>query len=111
MRRWLRVLTALVAVGTAGSVTAQVVRDYTFVEASILADGCVNCHGPGGAGMAPIPAIAGLPAKIFVTRMQDFRLDLVPGATVMQRIALGYDDSEIAALARYFAGGWTGDAP
>lgn len=47
----------------------------------------------------------------FIARTTDFRADLVPGATIMQRIALGFDDAEIAALARYFAGGWTGAAP
>ncbi len=111
MTRWRWVVAALVVVGTAGAVSAQNGRDVTFEEASILADGCANCHGPGGAGMPPIPGISGLPVETFVTRMNDFRAGLVPGATIMQRIALGYDDSEIAALARYFAGGWTGGTP
>lgn len=111
MKRWRWLVASVAAVGTAGAVSAQVDRVVTFEEATILADGCLNCHGPGGAGMPPIPAIAGLPAPAFTTLMQDFRLGVVPGATIMQRIALGYDDSEIAALARYFAGGWTGDTP
>jgi sulfide dehydrogenase cytochrome subunit len=111
MRRWRRAFAALIAFGTAGAVSAQVGRDVTLEEASILAEGCVNCHGPAGAGMPPVPGIAGLPADRFIALMTDLRSDLVPGATIMQRIALGYDDSEIAALARYFAGGWTAGAP
>ncbi|MCW5718924.1 MAG: hypothetical protein KIS68_13935 [Bauldia sp.] len=111
MQRWRWALAALVVVGTAGAVAAQNGSAVTFDEATVLADGCVNCHGPGGTGMPPIPGIAGLAPETFIMLMQDFRADLVPGATIMQRIALGYDDSEIAALARYYAGGWTGSAP
>lgn len=111
MERWRWAVAALVAFGTAGAVSAQVGRGVTFEEASILADGCVICHGPAGAGMPPVPGIAGLPADRFIALMADLRADFVPGATIMRRIALGYDDSEIAALARYFAGGWTAGAP
>jgi cytochrome c553 len=99
------------AIGLAGAVSAQSGRVISFEEASVLAGGCVNCHGPDGAGMPPVPPIAGLPEDGFIARMTEFRADLVPGATIMQRIALGFDDAEIAALARYFGGGWTGATP
>lgn len=111
MTAWRWTLATAMAVGVVGAVSAQGGREIGFEEASVLGGACVNCHGPGGAGMAPVPAIAGLPADRFISLMNDFRADLVPGATIMQRIALGYDDAEIAALARYFGGGWTGGTP
>lgn len=69
----------------------------------VLAGPCANCHGPEGARPAPFPdrrparrdcgqADAGLPRGCRSS------------ATVMPRLMKGYDEDEIRALARWFAG-------
>lgn len=68
-----------------------------------LAAPCAGCHGTDGTsvGMAS-PTIAGLPKDYFNEAMFGFKTDTKP-ATVMGRIAKGYDDKQTEALAAYFA--------
>ena len=71
--------------------------------ASMLADTCVGCLGPEGSSVGPaIPSIAGMSAEYFNTTMQEYKKD-ARHATVMNRIAKGYSDEEIALMADYFA--------
>lgn len=72
-------------------------------QALLAAQGCLGCHGPGGTGSTPIAALAGRPAADLVAAMDAFRAGTRP-ATIMNRIAKGYTDAEIAAMAAYFAG-------
>lgn len=70
---------------------------------SLLAAPCAGCHGPAGASVDPAtPALAGRSAATLAERLTAFRDDAAP-STVMGRIARGYDDRQIAALAAYFA--------
>jgi len=69
-----------------------------------LAAGCAMCHGTEG---RPVPGsgfagLAGRPAASIVAAMKAYR-EGDRQATVMQQIAKGYTDAEIAALAEYFA--------
>jgi len=95
----------------AGRVAAEVApAEIGYEAASLLAGGCFACHGPEGvAPPGPVPSIAGTPADRMVALLNAFKADEVPGATMMGRIARGYDDAEIAALARYFSGYWDGE--
>jgi cytochrome c553 len=68
----------------------------------LLAQACLGCHGPGAAGAGPLPGIAGRPAAQLVQQMHAFRVNERP-ATIMGRIARGYSDEEIAAVAAYLA--------
>lgn len=68
----------------------------------LLAQSCAGCHGQEGAGVGAAPAIAGIPPEDFIAMWSEFRADERP-ATIMNRIARGYTDDEIAALAAYFA--------
>ncbi len=61
---------------------------------------CVVCHGPKEAGQAEIPTLANYPAKKMVEMLQGFKTDQKP-ATIMNRIAKGYSDEQIAAIAEY----------
>jgi len=65
---------------------------------SVLAASCVACHGTGGKSEGAIPTIAGQKAADLQKEMLAFR-DGSAKATVMNRIAKGYTDPEIAALA------------
>lgn len=65
-----------------------------------LALSCFGCHGPDGSSAGSIPTIAGLPGTVIGERLREFRSGQRP-ATIMDRIARGYTDAEIDALARY----------
>ena len=69
-----------------------------------LAAGCAICHGTEGrpAPNAPLIPLAGLPKDHIATQMRAFRDGKRP-ATVMHQIAKGYSDSEIDAMAAWFA--------
>ncbi len=59
---------------------------------------CSGCH----AGSAALPRLAGMEAAVMVKAMQDFRAGKRP-ATVMDRIAKGFSDEEIQAIAEWYA--------
>ena len=61
---------------------------------------CGGCHPPGPG--AEVPPIAGMPAPQLAAAMRAFRSGERP-ATVMDRIANGFSDGEIDALAGWFA--------
>ena len=69
----------------------------------LIAQSCAACHGTAGAQQTQIPAIAGTPASILEMQLLAFREDAMPGATVMPRLAKGYTEAELSALAAYFA--------
>ncbi len=71
-------------------------------QAPLAAEGCVGCHGPGGAGVQGVPAIAGRDAGELRALMAAFRANERP-ATIMGRVARGYTEAEIAAVAEHFA--------
>lgn len=105
MRRLGFVLAGVAGIGIAGTVSAQMAEaPLTREQATVLAASCFNCHGPEGVAPGPIPSIAGIPAETMIALMNAFKADEVPGTTIMGRIARGYDEAEIAALAAYFAG-------
>ncbi|WP_043837778.1 c-type cytochrome [Muricoccus aerilatus] len=71
--------------------------------APLAAQGCLGCHGPNGAGSGGIPSLAGRDQSELATAMAAFRANERP-ATIMNRIARGYTEAEIAAAVGYFAG-------
>lgn len=72
-------------------------------DGAALAAACISCHGDEGRGGGTIPALAGRDMAALQTLMLTMR-EAQPGATIMARLMRGYDEDEIAALARYFAG-------
>lgn len=66
----------------------------------LLSGSCVVCHGPGGMSKGHIPAIDGLSAKAIGDRMREFR-DGKRAATIMDKIAKGFDDSQIDLIANH----------
>lgn len=61
---------------------------------------CGGCHPPGPG--AEVPPISGMPAAQLAAAMRAFRSGERP-ATVMDRIAKGFSEGEIDALAAWFA--------
>lgn len=70
--------------------------------APLIAQGCAGCHGQAGVGAGGTPAIAGTDRAAFLATWAAFRANERP-ATIMNRIARGYTDAEVAALADYFS--------
>lgn len=68
----------------------------------LAAQGCIGCHGVRGTGSDPIPRIAGRPAAEIAMQMNAFAANQRP-STIMGRIARGYTEADIAAVAAYFA--------
>jgi sulfide dehydrogenase cytochrome subunit len=63
---------------------------------------CSGCHAANAAANTPVPRLAGRNAADLVTQMQAFRSGQQT-STVMDRIAKGYSDAEIAAIAAWYA--------
>jgi cytochrome c553 len=62
---------------------------------------CSGCHAPARLG-SPVPPVAGRDPKEIVTAMQEFRSGQ-RAATVMDRIAKGFSDDEVQAIATWLA--------
>lgn len=71
-------------------------------ESPAGASACTGCH-PASAGVqTPVPRLAGRDAAQIVAAMQIFRGSREP-VTVMDRIAKGFTDDEIQAIAAWYA--------
>jgi sulfide dehydrogenase cytochrome subunit len=68
----------------------------------LLAQACAGCHGQAGAGIGSVPKIAGYNRDLFIAQWAAFRAKQRP-ATIMDRVATGYSDAEVALLADYFS--------
>jgi sulfide dehydrogenase cytochrome subunit len=68
----------------------------------MLGDACAGCHGTRGHSANPMPIIAGLPEAYLKQTLRDYKSGKRP-STIMGRLAKGYDDAEIDALAAFFA--------
>jgi sulfide dehydrogenase cytochrome subunit len=66
------------------------------------ASSCSGCHAPAGARDSAVPTLNGRPAGEIVSAMEAFRQGARP-ATVMDRIAKGFSDAEIAAIAEWLS--------
>lgn len=96
---------ALLALGAAalGLSAASASAQSTF-DVTILAGACANCHGTDGRSPGGMPSLAGRPESALKAQLLAFKSDTPPvGTTVMNRLAKGYTDEELAALARHFS--------
>ena len=74
-------------------------------RAVMLSYTCAGCHGTDGVSTGPaIPSIAGMAEDTFTDAMVAYK-DKEGGknGTIMDRIAAGYSDEDIAAMAGFFA--------
>lgn len=71
--------------------------------AATLANTCAGCHGTNGQSAGDsMPSLAGLDERYFYKAMKDFQSGARP-STIMGRLAKGYSDNEMKALADFFA--------
>lgn len=67
-----------------------------------LANACTSCHGLEGRSLGAVPTLAGQPLDDLIAKLKAFK-EGTAEATIMNRLARGYSDEEIAALAAYFS--------
>ena len=87
----------------AGSLLASSTAFAGMDRATMLANTCAGCHGPGGVSMGPAtPSIAGISRDYFIESMNAYAMGDRP-STIMMRIAKGYSEADIALMADYFS--------
>jgi len=67
-----------------------------------MARNCYTCHGTGGHPVNGLTPLAGVEAKALEASLLDFKNGRRP-ATIMNRIARGFSDEQIAALSDYLS--------
>ena len=78
-------------------------QDSEVRQVELLAASCANCHGTDGRLETAIPAIANRSVRVLEAQLLAFKYDDQPQVTVMDRIAKGYSEAQLQALAEYFA--------
>lgn len=74
-------------------------------NARLLTLSCSGCHGANGRSPGTMPPLHGRSAEAIAQALREFRAGQ-RAATVMNRIARGYSDAEIDAVAREIATAW-----
>ena len=64
---------------------------------------CNGCHGTDGVSKGAVASVKGMPAQYLEQAMKDYKTGSRP-STIMGRIARGYSDAELAAVAQYYSG-------
>lgn len=92
----LMVIGTVVLVLSAGTVMAAAPG-----KIRIMADACLTCHGPNGAGSGKIPELKGLEKSDITESLFGFKSG-DEKSTIMGRYAEALSDDEINRLAEYF---------
>jgi sulfide dehydrogenase cytochrome subunit len=87
-----------VAIGLASIASATA----ALAEPPAGAASCSGCHPSSARVSSPVPRLSGMDRAAIAKAMQDFRSGQRAG-TVMDRIAKGFTDDEIQAIAAWFA--------
>ena len=74
-----------------------------MASGAVLANTCFSCHGTDGKSAGAMPTISGKTQSFIVTKLMSFKAGKLD-STVMNRIAKGFTDAEIKALAKFFSG-------
>ncbi len=74
-----------------------------MASGAVLTNTCFSCHGTDGKSVGDMPTIAGKSEDFITQKLKAFKSGELE-ATVMNRIAKGFTDDEIAALAKFFSG-------
>lgn len=95
-------LSAGLLFGLAANCQAENTVPDTY-RAQMLSFNCFTCHGPNGHSTGRIPSLNKLSTDVIRDKMFAFKNDKLE-ASIMDRIAKGYSDKEIAIIADYIAG-------
>jgi cytochrome subunit of sulfide dehydrogenase len=91
-----RLMLAVAVVAASTAVTAA-----ASPEAPAGASSCSGCHAVRRGVDTAVPPLAGRPAADIIAQMQAFKTGKT-AATVMDRIAKGFSDAEVAAIADWY---------
>ena len=73
------------------------------VSGKVIAYSCNACHGSDGqSATVEIPSLKAQAADAMAEKLLDFKYDK-QASTIMGRIAKGYTDAELKAVAKYFS--------
>jgi sulfide dehydrogenase cytochrome subunit len=72
-------------------------------DTALMAAACTSCHGEGGRSPTAIPALAGKAEADLLAALREYRSGARAG-TIMPRLAKGYSDAQLAALAAWYGG-------
>ena len=82
---------------------AQAGNTPAIATGKMIGDTCASCHGTRGKSFDEyMPSLAGIDRQQLIKAMHDYRSDRRV-SVVMNRIAKGYSDAEIEAVADYFS--------
>ncbi|HLT78339.1 MAG TPA: hypothetical protein VKZ87_13225 [Ferrovibrio sp.] len=101
LRVQLPLLAASLAVLLAGNVAAQQ-RTTAISDVELAAQACNVCHGNASYVSPTMPRIRGNDATTLYTALIELKTDKRQ-ATIMNRIAKGYSDEQLRALADYLS--------
>lgn len=97
------VLSVGFVMGVTGATEALADSHGGMASAKMLSATCDACHGPNGNSFGPaIPSIAGMNDLYLTDAMMQYKSGERP-STIMGRIAKGYTDDELKAIAKHFA--------
>jgi len=86
-----------------GALAISAPATATPPTAAMLSNACAACHGTLGASAgAALPTLAGQDKDVIVDSMREFKSGKRP-STIMGRLAKGYTDDDIVAMADFFS--------
>jgi cytochrome subunit of sulfide dehydrogenase len=86
-----------------GAALPAAAKDSPIATGKMMGNTCASCHGTHGKSYDEyMPSLAGIDRLQLLRAMTDYREDRRV-SVVMNRIAKGYNDAEIAAIADYFS--------
>ena len=91
---------AVMGITAAGLWTGPAQAD--MASSAVLTNTCFSCHGTDGKSLGDMPTIAGKSESFIADKLKGFKKG-ADDPTVMNRIAKGFTDAEIAALAKFYA--------
>lgn len=95
-------LSSILAAGLlGGAMLGGTINASADPAGAMVGNPCAGCHGIDGASQGQAPVIAGLNAMYLDMTMKAYR-DGQRYATIMDRIAKGYTDEQIAAMSKFF---------
>jgi cytochrome subunit of sulfide dehydrogenase len=92
----------LLAVAAVLGLAAILIAPARAAEAPLGAASCSGCHAAKAGVDTTVPPLAGRSAGELTAQMQAFRSGERP-ATVMDKIAKGFSDAEVQAIAAWYA--------
>ena len=86
----------------AGSALVSPITSAGGASGQAIGFTCAGCHGTDGESQGIVPSLKGENESSLRLKLMDFKSGTRKGS-IMGRIAKGYSDEEIAAVAKYFA--------